>query len=33
MGNSPGEDTNNNSPKRKDAFDALMKWNLTRVSL
>ena len=29
-GRKSGEDTNNNSPKRKDAFDVLMKRNLTK---
>jgi len=29
-GKQSGEDTNNNSPKRKDAFDVLMKRNLTK---
>ena len=29
-GRQSGEDNNNNSPKRKDAFDVLMKRNLTK---
>jgi hypothetical protein len=31
-GRQSGEDTNNNSSKRKDAFDVLMKRNLTKFA-